>query len=259
MNDGVKIVSLNARGLGTHDPRKRRDVLNYLRKKGFSIICVQDTHKAIENTVRNEWGYKAFFSSYSSASRGVAIFFNNNFEHKVHGVIKDANGNFLILNVTVDGVKMSIINIYAPNTDDPNFFIKVKHEIARVGNKNIMVMGDWNLLLDPEIDGVNYKNINNKKARAEVGQMMADLDLFDIWREEHPEERKYTWKRKLKNNTIQLGRLDFILASQDIIHYCKKENILPGYRSDHSMITVTLQFAQNYKPKTFWKLKLFVI
>ncbi|GFR92883.1 LINE-1 reverse transcriptase homolog [Elysia marginata] len=91
---------------------------------------------------------------------------------------------------------MSIINIYAPNTDDPNFFMKVKHEIAKVGSKNIMVMGDWNLLLDPEIDGVNYKNINNKKARAEVGQMMADLDLFDIWREEHPEERKYTWKRK---------------------------------------------------------------
>ena len=69
MNDEVKIVSLNTQGLVTNDHRKRRDVLHYLRKKKFSIICVQDTHftRNIENVVRAEWGHAAYFSSFSSA------------------------------------------------------------------------------------------------------------------------------------------------------------------------------------------------
>ena len=43
--------------------------------------------------------------------------------------------------------------------------------------------------------------------------MIAELNLYDIWREEHPEERKFTWKRKLKKNTLKMGRLDIILVS----------------------------------------------
>ena len=84
--------------------------------------------------------------------------------------------------------------------------------------------------------------------------MIAELNLYDIWREEHPEERKFTWKRKLKNNTLQMGRLDFILVSDEILCYCHKERILPGYRSDHSMVSVNLQmFKHTTKPKLFWK------
>ena len=110
-------------------------------------------------------------------------------------------------------------------------------------------MGDWNLLLEPEVDGINYKNVNNQNA-----SMLAELNLYDIWREGHPEERKFTWKRKLKNNTLQMGRLDFILVSDEILRYCHKESILPGYRSDHSIVSVNLQmFTHTTKPKLFWK------
>ena len=78
--DKISICTLNCQGLG--DPHKRRDVLHYLRDKRFSIICVQDTHftKNNENVILNEWGYKVFFNSFSSSSRGVAIFLRNNFE-----------------------------------------------------------------------------------------------------------------------------------------------------------------------------------
>ena len=146
------------------------------------------------------------------------------------------------------------MNIYAPNRDDPNFFKQLKQHILEAGNTNILIVGDWNLLLEPDVDGTNYKNINNQNARVEVCNMIAKLNLYDIWREEHPEERKFTWKRKLKNNTLQMGRLDFILVSDEILRYCHKESILPGYRSDHSMVSVNLQmFKHTTKPKLFWK------
>lgn len=47
-------------------------------------------------------GFKAFFSSFKSNSRGVAILFNNNCELDVHKRFKDDSGNFLILDVSVD-------------------------------------------------------------------------------------------------------------------------------------------------------------
>ena len=32
-------------------------------------------------------------------------------------------------------------------------------------NHNIIIAGDWNLMLDPQLDSYNYKHINNPKAR----------------------------------------------------------------------------------------------
>ena len=83
MSNTVKIVSVNCQGLS--DPRKRRDVFHYLRQKPYSIYLLQDTHfdPKMENCIRAEWGYKSYFASYNSNSRGVAILFNNNLEFLV--------------------------------------------------------------------------------------------------------------------------------------------------------------------------------
>ena len=91
--DKLKICSLNCQGLG--DSKKRRDVLDYLRSKGYSMLCLQDTHftKNIEKIIRAEWGYQVYFSSYTSQSRGVAIFIRNNFEFKLHNSVVDETGN----------------------------------------------------------------------------------------------------------------------------------------------------------------------
>jgi hypothetical protein len=51
------------------------------------------------------WGYKAFFSSFKSNSRGVAILFNNNCEEKISNENKDNDGNYLILDVPVENIK----------------------------------------------------------------------------------------------------------------------------------------------------------
>ena len=75
----LKICSLNVRGL--RERLKRRETFNWLRAKKFSIYLLQETHYS-ENTTAtwsSEWGYKTFFSCCTSASEGVAIFFNINF------------------------------------------------------------------------------------------------------------------------------------------------------------------------------------
>ena len=108
--DKITFCSLNCQGLG--DPRKRRDVLHYLRGKNFSIICLQDTHftKDIEKIITNEWGHKAYYNSFRSNSRGVAIFLKNNFEFKVHNTFKDNSGNILIIDIEIENHRITLVN-----------------------------------------------------------------------------------------------------------------------------------------------------
>ena len=251
--DKVKICSLNSQGLG--DPRKRRDVLDHLRQNKYSIICLQDTHftENIEHVIINEWGYKAFFNSFDSRSRGVAIFFRNDFEFKIYNTLKDHSGNLLILDIEIEKHRITLVNLYGPNNDDPSFYEKLQNNVTSFGNSDIIILGDWNMLLNPAIDGLNYKHINNPNARQRVLKLMNDLNLYDVWREENLEKRKFTWKRKLQPGVIQMGRLDFFLVSETLINYSLEENISPGYRSDHSLISMSLQFSKSPRGRTFWK------
>ena len=254
MGDRIKICSLNCQGLGDHI--KRRDVIKYLRKSNYSIICLQDTHfskKKNERLIKNEWGHKAIFNSLYSRSRGVAIFFNNNFEFEIIKTYTDNTGNFIAVFLKIGVQQLTVINIYGPNKDDPGFYQNLAKKLADI-NSDTIIVGDWNLLLNPEIDGHNYKHINNPNARNYVLQFINAFNLCDIWREEHTEEKKYTWIRKLKDGVLQMGRLDFFLISESLVNFCSNENILPGYRTDHSVIELTLSFDTNSrKNKTFWK------
>ena len=66
--------------------------------------------------------------------------------------------------------------------------------------------GDWNLVLNPDIDYMNYKNINNKRAQEIVLDIKEELELSDVWREINPEIRRFTWRRP---TPFQQSRLDF--------------------------------------------------
>ena len=162
---GLNICSFNARGLGNF--RKRRDVFHYLRNKTYSIICLQDTHftEEQEQRIEIEWGYKCFFSLYTSNSRGVAILFNSTFQYKHHGTIRDVNGNLLIIDVTIENEILTLASLYGPNRNEPDFYSDLLSKLKELKNWHIIIVGDWNLLLDPCVDGRNYQHINNKKQK----------------------------------------------------------------------------------------------
>ena len=251
--DKIKIISVNCQGIGC--PKKRRDVFDYIRAKNYSIICLQDTHftSSIEHLIENEWGYRTVFSSYKSNTRGVAILFKNNFEFTIHNTYRDQNGNIILLDISITDQRLTFVNIYGPNEDTPEFYNNLKEKILKQGNNGIIMVGDWNLLLDPPTDGLNYKHINNPNARNAVLELMTDLKLFDVWREENGDKKMYTWKRKLGRNKMQMGRLDFFLVSETLLNFCTDENILPSYKSDHLPVTLSLSFHKIPKCKTYWK------
>ena len=136
----LKIVSLNCQGLG--DIAKRKDVFAFLRSKNCSIYCLQDCHftPEMENNVRSMWSLDCFFSSFRSNSRGVAILIKNNFEFKALRSKSDRNGNYLFLEALVENQhKILFCNIYAPNTDSPEFFEELFQNIDDFDNENLVI------------------------------------------------------------------------------------------------------------------------
>ena len=243
-------MSVNCQGLG--DIGKRRDIFDYLRDKNCNIYCLEDTHftPSQENDIENLWGYKCYFSSFSSNSRGVAIFFKNNFEFQVHRERRDLYGNYLALDVTIENHKITLIAIYGPNMDDPGFYEKISDIIEDFENQYFVICGDFNLVLNPEIDYYNYLHVNNPKARLKLLEIIDNQSMVDPYRELYPDKRRYTWRKK---SPLKQSRLDFFLISDVLLPSLKDSYIESSYRSDHSIIVLHLVFNDFKRGKGLWK------
>ena len=102
------VKSFNVNSIGKNP--KRREIFNFLNKKIGDIIILVDTRfsKNIENTVKEEWGSNVYFSSFSSQSRGVAIFFKKNIPVEVLDQHSDISGNILSLLINFDSQKILV-------------------------------------------------------------------------------------------------------------------------------------------------------
>lgn len=251
MNGKITLASLNCRGLG--DLNKRKDVFNYLREKQFSIYCLQDTHFTAQetDTIRSQWGFECYNCPGSSNSRGVAVLFNNNFEFKVKEVIEYNTGNALILVLEIEKhFILTLVNLYGPNKDTPSFYSNLSKQLSELESDFTVICGDWNLVQNYDLDCYNYKTKNNPKSHETVLNLKETFNWVDPWRIQHPDTRRFTWFRR---TPVKKSRLDFFLISEELMNRVEQTSILPGYKTDHSLITMELRLANITKGKGFWK------
>ena len=248
----IKIESINCRGI--RNKGKRVDIFNKAREEHIHILCLQETHITAKdlNTIKNEWNVTFHISGNETNSGGVLIAIDNNFEYICHNNITDPHGRYLILDIELVGVaRLLLINIYAPNEDEPQFFENLFNIIESLDTKNLIIVGDWNLVIDFELDTLNYKKNNNIKAREKTLHYMEKLDLIDIWRQTHEKTQGYTWRQ---NYYKKMARLDFFLISETLLDIYSNSKIKPSYKSDHCPIQLELFISKDKKGKGIWKL-----
>ena len=179
------------------------------------------------------------------------ILINNNFEFKVEGVKTDKNGNYILLDITIQGKRITLVNIYGPNEDNPNFYTNIIQKISEFENDQVIICGYWNFVLDPDLDYNNYLHVNNPRARKIILDFIEKENFVDAWRVINENCRKYTWRRL--NPTIKQARLDSFLVSENMSQYVVDAEIIPGYRTDHSGITLKLKLLESERGKGYWK------
>jgi exonuclease III len=86
------------------DTKKRNDLFMWLKKKNYDMCLIQETHSSDKTMSKweAEWGYKCVFSNYTTNSRGTAILLKNSFNHTINKTIIDAEGRYIILDVTIN-------------------------------------------------------------------------------------------------------------------------------------------------------------
>lgn len=179
------------------------------------------------------------------------VLINNNFDQKVENFKTDVNGNFILLDMKIQGTKVTLINLYGPNEDNPQFYRTLKEKYSEYENDFLIICGDWNLVLNPEIDTFNYRHTNNPKARQIVSNLMDEDDLIDIWRIMNEDKKCFTWSRKRPER--KQARLDFFLVTDMLLAFVTDTKIIPGYRTDHSAIVLEFSFQNNDRGKGYWK------
>ena len=48
-----------------------------------------------------------------------------------------------------------IVSLYGPNRDNPEFYVELEERISEVGFENLIIGGDWNLVLAFTLDDYN--------------------------------------------------------------------------------------------------------
>jgi exonuclease III len=217
------IKSFNVNGLGNFS--KRQEIFHFLHKKGGDIYFLIDTRFSdhVENKIKEEWGSNVIFSSFSSQSRGVAIFFKKNLCVEILNQSTDPSGNMLSVLVNFDDNKILFTALYGPNEDNPEFYKEKLFSLIDQWQPDFAVYGgDWNLVMDQNLDTKNYLHENNKNAKNEVKNKMEYYSLIDVWRELNPTSETYSWIGK-STNPKKFARLDFFLISNALFPFIKMQ------------------------------------
>ena len=228
--------------------------MHFLNKKKADILILVDTRlsKEVENQVRAEWGGFAFFSSFSSQSRGVAVLIRKDFPGKVLDTFADLAGNISAILLGIEEKSILIEGIYGPNADTPIFFSDEVFKRMKDWDPNFAIyVGDWNIVLNPDLDTFGYQHVNNPRARQELQTKINELELIDIFRNLNPTQKKYSWKQW---GGTKRARLDYFLISNTLLPYVQKTEILPTCYSDHNPIIIEIDFSKFQRGKGFWKL-----
>ena len=98
MAESLMLALYNVRGL--HDNAKRRKLFNYVNMK-YDITFMQETHstKNVEKYWKNEFGGKIYYAHGEANARGVMIPFRKGVEVKIHDILRDINGRYIIIKV----------------------------------------------------------------------------------------------------------------------------------------------------------------
>ena len=158
---------------------------------------------------------------------------------KVNKVECDNDGRLIVLTVTVEENELVLGNIYAPTKDkvvQQNSFITYLNSIIETySDKNMLIGGDFNVCLDPELDKSGGKLENRSCYCKNLINLIDQYSLIDIWRLRNIRVKQFTRQDLSLSNIVQ-SRHDYWFISSCLHYNIKSTYIKPGYHSDHSIL-----------------------
>uniref|UniRef100_A0A3P8SZA0 Reverse transcriptase domain-containing protein n=1 Tax=Amphiprion percula TaxID=161767 RepID=A0A3P8SZA0_AMPPE len=247
----LKVISYNVKGL--HSPIKRKKILNQLRKINCQIAFLQETHLSDteHDKLKKSWADKVFYSSHQSGRRrGVSILIHRRVNFLSSLVHKDSEGRFILVNGSIDGTQVSLMNIYAPNEDIPGFISKIFTTILQHSTGILLLGGDFNCTMSQFTDRQPSSKASTPRMSKMLKYLSTESGLVDVWRSKHPKGRDFTF---YSHRHSSYSRTDLFFTPKSEMHRIEGIKILPITLSDHAPLELIWDLGHRSKTKQ-WRL-----
>ena len=157
-------------------------------------------------------------------------------------ITADNIGRCILAETIIDGTKIVLVNIYAPNdaTQQVVFLRDVSKEfLIPYANDNLVLGGEFNCTFST-LHKKGGRPIDSKKASLdELQSLIKTHRLLNSWRFKNPDQPGVTWA----NTSMKIQcRLDYFFISKQLKDHVKECKIVTNIYSDHSTIDLSVSF-----------------
>jgi exonuclease III len=131
---------------GLNSPIKRHHLANWVKKEDPTICFLHETHLIDRN---KHWlrvkGWKKIYQANDPPKQAeVAILISDKIDFKLTLVKQDKERHCILIKEEIHQKEITIINLYAPNINAPNFIKHTLKDIKTYIDSNTVVVGDFN-------------------------------------------------------------------------------------------------------------------
>ena len=186
----LNLATLNVRRL--RDSSKCACLLK--SRASVYVAAVQETHFICANDCRVLESDFIVFSAYGSRrSAEVSSLIGRSLDADVDVVFAGDGSRLVVADVAVKSFKFWLVVAYAPN-----FAVKRVSFFRRLvpfldDSKRLVLMGDWNAILDPKIGKVGWGARKLGRCESSLVGLMTRHDLVDRFRLDHSGREMWTW------------------------------------------------------------------
>ena len=247
----LNLASLNVRGL--RDSSKCTRLLAELKNLGVDVAAVQETHFTCGTDCRVLESDFNVFSVYGNrTSAGVSLLVGRSLDADVDVVFAGDGGRLVVADVAVKSFKFRLVAVYASNiaAERVSFFRRLAPFLD--DTKRLVLMGDWNAILDPKIDKVGRGANRLGRCESSLVGFVTRHGLVDRFRLDHPGREMWTWLERSPSAKVG-SYLDRVLVRRADIDFvsCPTFHLIAW--TDHKLIRVSLRLANRPSLAGYWK------
>ena len=168
----------------------------------------------------------------------------------------DNLGRILIIEVRIDDSIFVLINIYNANTEPEQLhtdLLNILETFKGKQNKNVVLGGDFKVVLNPSLDSEGGKPVFKKQTTAKLIQVIKNLDLCDIWIIRNPKRKRLTFRQHHSTGFFQ-RRLEYVFIFKFFQKSIKTTDTLVAFSTVYFPITLSLCHLKGFqRGRGLWK------
>lgn len=170
-------------------------VFSHLKTLSSDIIFLQETHLRTSDHIRlrKQWIGQVYHSSFNNKSRATAILIHKRVMFLAGQVISDPEGRFVIVGGVLFHTPVVLVNVNAPNWDNPTFMSMLFSKIPNLDTHHLIFGGDLNCVIDNNLDISVTKSTSSSTMSRSLISLTNQIGCVDPWRFFHPSDKVFSF------------------------------------------------------------------